>query len=48
MNWGEMALRLVVRGRDRETISGDLLEEYREEILPSEARSVRGSGTRGR
>jgi len=34
MNWGEMALRLVVRGRDRDTISGDLLEEYREEILP--------------
>lgn len=34
MNWGEIALRLVVRGRDRDTISGDLLEEYREEILP--------------
>jgi hypothetical protein len=34
MSWGEMALRLVVRGRDRDTISGDLLEEYREEILP--------------
>ena len=34
MTWGEMALRLVVRRRDRDTISGDLLEEYREEILP--------------
>jgi hypothetical protein len=35
MSWGEIVLRLVVRGRDRETISGDLLEEYREEILPN-------------
>lgn len=31
MNWGDVALRLLVRARDRETISGDLLEEYREE-----------------
>jgi hypothetical protein len=34
MNWGDVLLRLLVRRRDRETISGDLLEEYREEILP--------------
>jgi hypothetical protein len=35
MNWGDVALRVVVRRRDRETISGDLLEQYREEIQPT-------------
>lgn len=34
MKWADVALRLLLRGRDRETISGDLLEEYREEVLP--------------
>lgn len=34
MNWGDVALRLLIRRRDRDTISGDLLEEYREEVLP--------------
>lgn len=35
MNWGDIALRLLIRRRDRETISGDLLEEYREHVLPT-------------
>lgn len=32
--WMERMLRLFLLSRDRETISGDLLEEYREERLP--------------
>ena len=32
--WLERALLRVLCGHDRETISGDLLEEYREEQLP--------------
>jgi len=35
MNWADIALRLLVRRRDRDTISGDLLEEYREDVLPT-------------
>jgi hypothetical protein len=35
MNWGDFALRFLVRRRDRDTISGDLLEAYREDVLPS-------------
>jgi hypothetical protein len=35
MKWGDFVLRLLVRRRDRETISGDLLEEYREHVLPT-------------
>jgi hypothetical protein len=35
MNWADFALRLLLKPRDRDTISGDLLEEYREEILPA-------------
>jgi hypothetical protein len=34
MKWADVALRFFLRDRDRETISGDLLEEYREEVLP--------------
>ena len=34
MKWADTVLRVLLRNRDRETISGDLLEEYREEILP--------------
>lgn len=33
-SWLERALLFLVPVRDRETISGDLLEEYREERLP--------------
>jgi len=32
--WLESVLRWCLTERDRETISGDLLEEYREEMLP--------------
>jgi len=32
--WAAAVLRLLVAARDRETIAGDLVEQYREEILP--------------
>ena len=32
--WAEKFLRLLLNSRDRETVSGDLLEEYRENIHP--------------
>ena len=35
MNWADIVLRLLLSQRDRETISGDLLEEYREDVLPA-------------
>ena len=38
MNWADSALRFLVRRRDREAIIGDLLEEYREEVLPTKGR----------
>jgi len=33
--WAEYVLRVLLRARDRETITGDLLEEYREVALPT-------------
>ena len=33
--WAEALLRLLLRPRDRESVSGDLLEEYREAIVPA-------------
>jgi len=36
--WAENLLRFVLRERDRETIPGDLLEEYREVVLPGQGR----------
>ena len=33
--WAEALLRVLLRDEDRESISGDLLEEYREAILPA-------------
>src|SRR5438105_1538084 len=33
--WAEYALRLLLHPRDRDPISGDLLEEYREIALPA-------------
>jgi len=39
--WSELALHVILKRRDRESIAGDLLEEYREEILPSRG-PVRG------
>jgi hypothetical protein len=35
MKWADFVLRLLLKSRDRDTISGDLLEEYREQVLPS-------------
>ena len=33
--WAELLLGLILKPTDRETVSGDLLEEYRESILPA-------------
>jgi hypothetical protein len=33
--FAEWLLRLVLSGRDRDTISGDLLEEYRDAVVPA-------------
>ena len=33
--WTELALQMILKRRDRESIAGDLLEEYREEIVPT-------------
>lgn len=33
MKWADVLLRLLLDARDRDTISGDLLEEYREEVM---------------
>ena len=35
MKSADIVLRLLLRDRDRETISGDLLEEYHEEVRPN-------------
>jgi hypothetical protein len=37
--WAESLLRLLLAPKDRDSVSGDLLEEYRESIVPS-----RGAG----
>ncbi len=36
--WIEWMMRAGLRRRDRDTISGDLLEEYREEVFPAKGR----------
>jgi hypothetical protein len=36
--WIERILRAMLKKRDRDTISGDLLEEYREDIFPAKGR----------
>jgi hypothetical protein len=33
--WAEAILRLTLRPKDRDSVSGDLLEEYRETIVPA-------------
>jgi hypothetical protein len=33
--WAESVLRLLLKPEDRESVSGDLLEEYREAIVPA-------------
>jgi hypothetical protein len=37
--WAEQMLRLLLKPDDRETMSGDLLEEYRVSIVPSRGRA---------
>ena len=36
--WADVVLRLLLAPRDRQTVSGDLLEEYRETIHPARGR----------
>lgn len=36
--WAEQVLRVFLKPRDRETIAGDLLEEYREVVIPTRGR----------
>ena len=33
--WAESLLRILLKPRDRDTVAGDLLEEYREVVLPA-------------
>jgi hypothetical protein len=42
--WVEGLLRLLLKRRDRDTIAGDLFEEYREVIVPTRGRFWRVSG----
>ena len=35
MTWADFVLRLLLSRRNRDAVSGDLLEAYREDILPS-------------
>ena len=37
--WAERLLRFFLKPRDRETVAGDLLEEYREGVLPTRGRA---------
>jgi hypothetical protein len=39
--WAELALQVILKRRDRESIAGDLLEEYREEIVPNRGKPRR-------
>jgi hypothetical protein len=36
--WAEQLLRVFLKRRDRDTVAGDLLEEYRERVLPRRGR----------
>lgn len=36
--WMEWMMRAALRPRDRDTVSGDLIEEYREEVFPAKGR----------
>lgn len=38
--WAETLLRLLLTPKDRESISGDLLEEYRDTIVPTRGRAA--------
>jgi len=36
--WAEQVLRMLLKPEDRESVSGDLLEEFRETVVPSRGR----------
>lgn len=36
--WAEATLRLLLKPADRESVTGDLLEEYRDSVLPERGR----------
>jgi hypothetical protein len=38
--WAEALLRLLLKPEDRESVSGDLLEEYRQSILPERGKGA--------
>lgn len=38
--WAEAILRIMLRPDDRESVSGDLLEEYRDTIVPTRGRAA--------
>ena len=38
--WAEAILRVLLKPHDRETVSGDLLEEYRDTIVPTRGRAA--------
>ena len=38
--WAEATLRLLLKPEDRESVSGDLLEEYRDTIVPARGRDA--------
>ena len=38
--WAEAILRVLLKPDDRETVTGDLLEEYRDSIVPSRGRAA--------
>ena len=38
--WAESILRVLLNPHDRETVSGDLLEEYRDTIVPTRGRAA--------
>jgi len=38
--WAEALLRLLLKPKDRESVSGDLLEEYRDAIVPARGRAA--------
>ena len=37
-HWAESLLRILLKPRDRDTVAGDLLEQYRESVLPTRGR----------
>jgi hypothetical protein len=38
--WAEWLLRLTLKRADRESVSGDLLEEYRDTVVPARGQSA--------